>query len=299
MSLSWLHFSWIAWRFVSPNKRTRFMGVGKIFSRWATRRFYPLETKKTTFFAENLKIPRPPSPTPMTRKASPASCAAITALHRSHRVYWNPGWSRTPHALRLFAYDGDWCFNAVRPWLACSLLPPCCETFLHCRLMSELAVKESFSVRLALSTETVCDEISFMLSLRLFLKRSSKNYYLWNVPEQPVTGSQHQPALVRSTSNRSLPAIYVFIAWFCLRTFQIDRSRFFSDCLVSSVSKLRVNNVYIRNVRSCFFIAKSFSVLRQSRGSFRPKSWLLVGDETSSLCYVPEANSIDWMFILE
>ena len=69
--------------------------------------------------------------------------------------------------------------------LLCSLLPPRWETFLLCLLLRDLAVKKSLSVLMA---HSLIKSVS-SLSLWLLLKRASKNYYLRNVPEQPVKRS--------------------------------------------------------------------------------------------------------------
>jgi len=96
------------------------MGVGRIFSRWATRgffknfsrgaksgeiRFFPLKTKKTTFFAKDFKIqggldPPVPLPTLMVPVSAASTIrleshsAGVKRLPLSHRkVVVEQGWS--------------------------------------------------------------------------------------------------------------------------------------------------------------------------------------------------------------
>jgi len=103
MSLSWLHFSWIAWRFVSPNKRTRFTGVGRIFSRWATRRYFlgdftHSKLRKQLFLLKTSKSldpplrrpwlgrPRPPPARPSRRCTGVTECIEILGDLEHHTL---------------------------------------------------------------------------------------------------------------------------------------------------------------------------------------------------------------------
>ena len=83
---------------------------------------------------------------------------------------------------------------------------------------------------MVLSRRNFVTFVGFMLLLRLLVKRASKNYSSRNVPEQPVKSSQNQPALVQSTSNRSLTAGVTnlfetesyFLVQICAKGYQLD-----------------------------------------------------------------------------
>ena len=83
---------------------------------------------------------------------------------------------------------------------------------------------------MVLSRRNFVTFVGFMLLLRLLVKRASKNYSSRNVPEQPVKSSQNQPALVKSTSNRSLTAGVTnlfetesyFLVRICAKGYQLD-----------------------------------------------------------------------------